>query len=474
MTDDRSTEELERDAERIRDGIANTAEELKHRMSPGQMVDEVSRYFRDSDSSVAVENLRRQVRDNPMALALIGAGFAWLMLGGRRGHSAGDDGYNDDIAHGEVRGAFGAEGYRPGAAGSSGGNGSYGDRARDAAGRVRGAAHDYADRARSAAHDYGDRARDAGHSYGDQARDASGRASGYAEGVADRLRTASHDARDKVAELGQAAGETLRGATAGVTSRLHGASDAGSRWAGEAGERGRHWADEARHYAERGRGTVSSLEREPLVTGAIGLAIGAFLALVLPRMRSEEEAYREAREQMRRGANKAFDYAAERAQEAAGHVYEAGREAAEREGLTLGGDKPIAERVGAVAKAAAGAAAGEARSEAERGRDAAGEAADGLRAKADEAADRTKSAADRAASGVHSATEEARSSAHAAADRPMAGSGASSAPSAGASRDAGTAIPGAGTVKPKTGTDDLASRAVSEKRDVGPGGTGPS
>ncbi len=480
MTDDRSTEELERDAARIRDGIASTTEELKHRMSPGQMADEVSRYLRDSDSSVAVENLRRQARDNPMALALIGAGVAWLMLGGRRDRASETyEGYYGDVAHGEVHGGFSAETPRSGS--RSGGNGSYADRAREAAERARETAREYGDRARGATHEYGDRARGAAHEYGDRAREASGRASDAGEGVGDRLRSAAHDVRDRAAELGQTASEKLRGVGGSASSRLHGASDEGRRWAGEASERGRHWAEESRHYAERGRGTLSALEREPLVTGAIGLAIGAILAALLPRTRIEDETYAEGREQMRRGANRAFDYAAERAQDAAGHVYEAGREAAEREGLTSGdgSDKPIAERVGAVAKAAADAARGEARTEAERGREAASEATDKAaetaRAKADEGAERAKSAADRAASSAHAATEEARSGAHAAAEGAKSGgSGGSGASSSGASRDAGGAIPGAGTVKPKTGTDDLASRAASQKRDVGPGGTGPS
>ena len=74
--------ELEREAEQIRAGIAQTAEALQERMSPGKMIDEFMTYMKNSDGTLALDNLRRQARDNPMALAMIGSGFAWLAFGG--------------------------------------------------------------------------------------------------------------------------------------------------------------------------------------------------------------------------------------------------------------------------------------------------------------------------------------------------------------------------------------------------------
>src|SRR3546814_20183548 len=50
-------------------------------MSVGQIVYEVSRYVKDGQGADIARNFGRQVRDNPLALALVGAGMAWLMVG---------------------------------------------------------------------------------------------------------------------------------------------------------------------------------------------------------------------------------------------------------------------------------------------------------------------------------------------------------------------------------------------------------
>jgi hypothetical protein len=78
---ERTTAELERDAEVARAKVADTAESIRNRMTPGQLIDEFSGLFSGGDGSVALGNLKSQVRDNPLPVALIGAGLAWLMLG---------------------------------------------------------------------------------------------------------------------------------------------------------------------------------------------------------------------------------------------------------------------------------------------------------------------------------------------------------------------------------------------------------
>lgn len=78
---DTDTAELERQAEEARVRLSDTADKLRARMSPGQLMDELMGQFRDGDSGAMLANLRTQVRDNPMALALIGSGVAWLLAG---------------------------------------------------------------------------------------------------------------------------------------------------------------------------------------------------------------------------------------------------------------------------------------------------------------------------------------------------------------------------------------------------------
>ena len=78
---DKSASELEREAETVRAKVADTAESIRSKMSPGQLMDEFTNYVSGGDGSVALRNLGTQVRDNPLPLVLVGAGLAWLMLG---------------------------------------------------------------------------------------------------------------------------------------------------------------------------------------------------------------------------------------------------------------------------------------------------------------------------------------------------------------------------------------------------------
>jgi hypothetical protein len=77
----RSTNEIERDVERTRSDIEDTVEALREKMSLGQIVDEAGRYLRHSGGSEAMSNFAAQAKANPMPLALVGIGLAWLMSG---------------------------------------------------------------------------------------------------------------------------------------------------------------------------------------------------------------------------------------------------------------------------------------------------------------------------------------------------------------------------------------------------------
>lgn len=78
---DKSAFELERDAEIARARLADTAESIRNKMSPGQLIDEFTGLFTGGDGAVALHNLKAQIRDNPLPLTLVGAGLAWLILG---------------------------------------------------------------------------------------------------------------------------------------------------------------------------------------------------------------------------------------------------------------------------------------------------------------------------------------------------------------------------------------------------------
>ena len=127
---DRTTSELEHDAEMARARVADTAESIRNRMTPGQLIDEFTGLFSGGDGAAALGNLKAQVRDNPLPLTLIGTGLAWLMLGqGPATNSAPSNKSSTPSANPRQAGSNGMD------------TGSFADRASDVAGSMESRSH---------------------------------------------------------------------------------------------------------------------------------------------------------------------------------------------------------------------------------------------------------------------------------------------------------------------------------------------
>ncbi len=80
----RNSEQLEREAEQTRAQLTQTLDELRERITPGELVDQAVDYAKESGGGDFVRNMGRQMADNPLPVCLMGAGLAWLMLSNRR------------------------------------------------------------------------------------------------------------------------------------------------------------------------------------------------------------------------------------------------------------------------------------------------------------------------------------------------------------------------------------------------------
>jgi hypothetical protein len=80
MSDD--LRHLEHETERARSNVTELLDELRLRVSPGEMVDQIVGYAGDGAGEM-VRNLGSQLRNNPLPALLVGVGVAWLMLGDR-------------------------------------------------------------------------------------------------------------------------------------------------------------------------------------------------------------------------------------------------------------------------------------------------------------------------------------------------------------------------------------------------------
>ncbi|MES0191089.1 hypothetical protein [Mesorhizobium sp. C264A] len=85
---EKSAAELEREAEAARARVMETAESIRGKMTPGQLLDEFTGLFSGGESAAMLSNLRTQVRDNPLPVTMVGAGLAWLMFGSGTSNAA--------------------------------------------------------------------------------------------------------------------------------------------------------------------------------------------------------------------------------------------------------------------------------------------------------------------------------------------------------------------------------------------------
>src|SRR5712671_3990386 len=76
----RHSEQLEREAEQARFHLAESLNELRLRISPGQVVDQIADYAREGPVADFLGNLTREMRDNPVPLLLIGMAITWLVV----------------------------------------------------------------------------------------------------------------------------------------------------------------------------------------------------------------------------------------------------------------------------------------------------------------------------------------------------------------------------------------------------------
>ena len=90
------TDHLEDKIEAHRANVEDTLDKLRSRLSVDQVVDDIGQIVGVQDLRGTLALTTRQMRENPLAVGLIGIGLAWLLIG----RSPSEQGPSDD-AHGE-------------------------------------------------------------------------------------------------------------------------------------------------------------------------------------------------------------------------------------------------------------------------------------------------------------------------------------------------------------------------------------
>ncbi|TNF22631.1 MAG: DUF3618 domain-containing protein [Rhodobacteraceae bacterium] len=356
MPDDaRTPDQIERDIERDRARLADTFDALQDRFSPEAVIREVAGGLTRHGGEIGTA-VTRSVKQNPLGLALTGVGLAWLMFG--RSH--------DDPAEPIRRRSPAADGYdredfetgqSPHPAGGYAARDRYDGADTRRTGRPTGAYYpawarleldeDDAPRAADDGPSLGDRASDAASAAGEAARSARSAVAETAQEAADRASRAQARLARGTEDLGEAARARILAARQRALEVAE-QTEAAAR----------------RNYARGRDATADFFEEQPLVAGALALAVGAALAGALPRTRREDEVMGETRDQLFDEAERIFREERDKAERVA-------RAAADEAATIVEEKRDAADAAAPGRKSAAEAAADEVRDAGRRVADAA-------------------------------------------------------------------------------------------------------
>lgn len=406
--ENRSPEEIEREIERERAGLKDSINDLQERFSFDGMFQQIGDQFREHGGEFG-RSVARSARENPIALALTGAGLAWLILGNNRSSDTDDWRYSaegSDTARGRVGGFSRDRGrsYEKRASWERGNVADHGDLPRTAARRggsyvgpktgavARGSSHP------TWARDWDDTERgyqksglssgtssSTGSTLGSAASDAQGKVAAGASAAAGAVSSAAGTVRDTASDMAHSASDTASGAAQGVRDSAGNLWGSATQYASAVQRRlsegTEHLSEEARdriaaararamdardeaarRFGDSAERATDFYDNHPLVVGAVAFALGAAIAGALPRTRIEDEYVGGYSDELYDEAERIYSEEVDKAQK----VVQAGMDEAKNVASDLGDDvRDAAQTAADKATSAAGRVADAARDKAE-------------------------------------------------------------------------------------------------------------
>ena len=270
------TTRIEEDLEQTRARLDATIGALQQKLSPGQLLDQALAYLKQSGGAEFGRSLKLNVQTNPMPVALVGIGIAWLMMSGPARASSHDVRFGD-MSQSWIDEREAEEGLVA--------------KASAAAAAVQ--------------------------------RTASETLQAFEERVA--------AAKAAALGIGRGVGESASAFASRIDAAMRQAGERGRSAAGSVRQRVSLAAGGMRDTGGR---TVGFLQDQPLLLGALGISVGALLAALLPPTRTEDEFVGEWRDRMRDRAQRTGADALRGGAKVAGEMMAAASNVAEREGLT--------------------------------------------------------------------------------------------------------------------------------------------
>jgi hypothetical protein len=292
--------QLEREAENIRAHISADLEELRTRITPGHLVDQVVDYARGSGAAEFVHNLRAQVVKNPMPVAVVGAGLAWLVLSSFRTGPGGSS--------------------RPDSMVSSG---AAADRIESASELAGNDAGELTEGARQGAGEWVDDLSGNVTSIGARAQsrwqDARQAVKGAASTTASQMQNAARSASDGAAAASEAAAEQARRARQSISDAASGVRATAANIGGD--------------LSESGGELVGFLKEHPLVLAGVGVVLGALIGAALPVTETENRVMGEPSDTLKEDTAELAREQVQKGAAVAEAAWQGAKEEAQREGL---------------------------------------------------------------------------------------------------------------------------------------------
>jgi hypothetical protein len=359
QTDTRSLQQIKRETEQTRAGltdtveqlrtsVAETASDIRQRISPDAIKAEVSDYIKSRGERL-LNDVTAAARRNPMQAVAVGASVAYPLL--RLARSI-------PIPVLMMGAGLFLAGSKTGQAATQ---------------KASDVASDLSD-------EVGRRARD----FGNQVGESASAAKTYASNQLDRVSAAVSGGTDQVSRSADTAGDTLASnsqklqeraasfgasisnratdlrdegiraassAAATVQDIASGATSVGQTASGTTADAGldaaRAVSDKASDLTERAGKTIfETIEQNPLLVAGVGLLVGGLIASVLPRSDMEDDLVGDASTAVKRRAQTAASQGFDTAKNAVGEVVDEATRRAQEEGLTPDGIGKAAQDVG--------------------------------------------------------------------------------------------------------------------------------
>jgi ElaB/YqjD/DUF883 family membrane-anchored ribosome-binding protein len=328
--DKNNPEVIRAQIEQTRAQMTQTVNSIQERLSPERLTREAKDKIKEATIGKVEEmadvvtykanrwrnNLVDTMKQNPIPTALVGIGLGWLLMEGMRSSDREDYRYHHSVYDYDNQRLYTPENYY---------EGSYTGTQQSTMGKVQ---HRMSD----AAHTVQDKT-------GHVVQGAKETASNVAHTVSDTASNVAHTVSDTASNVAHTVSDTASSVAHTVSDTASNVANTVSDTAREAKEMTYRAQEKMRYQAQRAKSNFQyMLEENPLAVGAVAIAAGATLGLMLPSTQKEDELMGETRDHMVEQAKETAKETAKKAQHVAGEAYEAAKETAKeeakKEGLT--------------------------------------------------------------------------------------------------------------------------------------------